>query len=69
MDPMKEIIELAVSHGIGIACILYFMYRDYKFMSSMNETLKALEDATTLITEYFIKKGVIVKDGTKFNDN
>jgi hypothetical protein len=33
------------------------MFRDYKFMGSMNQTLKALEDATDLITEYFIKKG------------
>ena len=69
MDPMKEVVELIVSHGIGVACIFYFMYRDYRFMSSMNETLKALEDATNLITEYFIKKGVIVRDDTKHNDN
>lgn len=54
---MDDIINIIVNNGIGVACIVYFMFRDYKFMGSMNQTLKALEDATDLITEYFIKKG------------
>ena len=62
---MNEVIDLILSNGIGVACIFYFMYRDYRFMNSMNDTLKALEDATKLITDYFLKKGVIVDDDAK----
>lgn len=65
---MDTIIELIINNGIGVACIAYFMLRDWKFMGSMSQTLKALEDATNLITEYFIKKGVDVH-GAERNDN
>lgn len=62
---MNEVVDLIVSNGIGVACIFYFMFRDYKFMTSMNNTLKALEDATNLITDYFVKGkgGNIDNDG------
>lgn len=65
---MDTIIELIINNGIGVACIAYFMLRDWKFMGSMSQTLKALEDATNLITEYFIKKGVKV-NGAERHDN
>lgn len=54
---MENIIDLIVSNGIGVACIVYFMFRDYKFMGTMQQTLTTLEDTTNLIKEYFIKKG------------
>lgn len=65
---MDTIVELIINNGIGVACIAYFMFRDWKFMGSMSQTLKALEDATNLITEYFIKKGVS-NNGTERHDN
>lgn len=65
---MDTIVELIINNGIGVACIAYFMLRDWKFMGSMGQTLKALEDATDLITEYFIKKGVKV-NGAERHDN
>lgn len=39
--------------------IVYFMFRDYKFMGTMQQTLTTLEDTTNLIKEYFIKRGEI----------
>lgn len=53
---MENIIDLIVSNGIGVACIVYFMFRDYKFMATMQQTLTTLEDTTNLIKDYFIKK-------------
>ena len=47
---VDEIVSLFVNNGIGVACIIYFMYRDYKFMqkitdllSSLNKTLDELQ--------------------------
>lgn len=54
---MQDIIDLIVSNGIGVACIVYFMFRDYKFMDSMNRTLQALNESVQLIEDYFIKEG------------
>lgn len=59
---MENIIDLIVSNGIGVACIVYFMFRDYKFMSTLQQTLTTLEDTTALIKDYFIKKGADLDD-------
>lgn len=53
---MEDIIDLIVSNGIGVACIVYFMFRDYKFLGTLQQTLTTLEDTTNLIKDYFIKK-------------
>ena len=52
---MSGIIDLVVSNGIGVACIVYFMFRDYKFMSTLQKTLDSLNESTTLIEKYFIE--------------
>jgi len=53
---MGDIVDLVVSNGIGVACIVYFMFRDYKFMSTLQKTLDSLNESTTLIEKYFIEK-------------
>lgn len=60
---MENIIDLIVSNGIGVACIVYFMLRDYKFMGTMQQTLTTLEDTTNLIKDYFIKREEQENDG------
>lgn len=64
---MDNIIDLIVSNGIGVACIVYFMFRDYKFMSTLQQTLTTLEDTTNLIKDYFInmKKREGLEDDSK----
>ena len=49
-------ISLFVNNGIGVVCIAYFIVRDYKFMNTLNATLKSLEDSVKLIQDYFIKR-------------
>lgn len=52
---MSDIIDMAISNGIGVACIVYFMFRDYKFMDTMQKTLDSLNESVTLIEKYFIE--------------
>lgn len=35
----EEIVSLIVNNGMGIACMVYFIFRDYKFMNTLMETL------------------------------
>ena len=53
---MESIIDLVVSNGIGVACIVYFMFRDWKFMCTMQKTLDSLNESVSLIERYFVKK-------------
>lgn len=51
---LEEIVALFVNNGVGVACIVYFMFRDYHFMSKLTETLSALTtslDSLKKITE------------------
>lgn len=37
-----DIVSLLVNNGIGVVCIIYFMYRDYHFMQKLTEALASL---------------------------
>lgn len=54
---MDDIVNLIVSNGIGVACITYFMFRDWKFMSTMQETLVALRESLDVIEKFLIEEG------------
>lgn len=41
---MDEIVSIITNNGVGVACLIYFMYRDYKFMSDLKETLAVIKD-------------------------
>ena len=44
-----EIIALIINNGIGIACIVYFMFRDYKFMQRLSDLLSSLQTELDII--------------------
>lgn len=48
---LKEIVDLLVSNGIGVTCIVYFMVRDWKFMTTLQTILTQLSDTTNVIKE------------------
>lgn len=54
---LQDIVNLVVSNGIGVTCIIYFMWRDAKFMSTLQSTLTELTETVDLIKEVLIKKG------------
>lgn len=45
---MDEIINLIVNNGVGVACLVYFMIRDYKFVEKINNTLAVVESYIAL---------------------
>ena len=49
---MEQIINLIVNGGVSIAVIAYFMFRDYKFVQQLNQSLQQLIDKM----DYFITK-------------
>lgn len=52
---LDEIVSIFVNNGIGVACIVYFIFRDYKFMTTLNDTLSTLKESVNLIEDYFLK--------------
>lgn len=59
-DPgmLDQIVNLILNNGVGVACVAYFMYRDFKFMqklsdafASLKATLESLEKANNRLTE------------------
>lgn len=42
MMAMDDFVSLVVNNGIGVACIIYFMFRDYHFMQKLTDTLASL---------------------------
>lgn len=54
---MEQIVDLIINNGIGVACIVYFMFRDYKFMNTLIQTLSTLQETTNLIKEHLVEKG------------
>lgn len=57
------ITNLITNTTVTVVVIAYFMYKDLKFMKTLNETLKALEDSVSLIRNYFINKDNEGDDG------
>lgn len=37
-----EIVALLVNNGVGVACIAYFMFRDYHFMQKLSDAISSL---------------------------
>lgn len=59
-DPtmLDQIVNLILNNGVGVACIAYFMFRDYKFMQKLSDafaglkaTLESLEKVNSRLTE------------------
>lgn len=51
MDSVQEITNLAVNNGVAICVIIFFMYRDIKFTSQLQNTLVTLVDAVTALKD------------------
>lgn len=48
---MDEIVNLVMNSSMTVVIVAYFIYRDYKFTSSLNEKLTQLMDAITIISK------------------
>lgn len=60
----QDIVNLVVSNGIGVACIIYFMWRDAKFMNTLQTTLTELVETMDLVKEILLNAKGEKKNGT-----
>ncbi len=49
--PMDQIVQMLVNNGTAVAVIAYFMYRDYKFMDTLESTLTTLVDTVNVLKD------------------
>lgn len=52
---VSEIISLVTNNGTAIAVIAYFIYRDNKFMGTLQTTLQTLIDTVDALKDTMIK--------------
>ena len=55
---MEAIVNLILNSSVSIIVIAYFMYRDFKFMVQLQQTLQTLVDTVDCLIEVI---------GNKFN--
>lgn len=53
---------MIVNNGTAVAVIAYFMYRDFKFMSTLRETLTTLVDTVDVLKDAVISNGKVSND-------
>ena len=46
---IEQIVSMAVNNGTAIVIIGYFMYRDFKFMDTLKQTLTTLVDSVNTL--------------------
>ena len=53
---VEQIISLVTNNGESIGLLLYFVYRDNKFMNTLNTTLTTLRNTTESIKKMLEKR-------------
>lgn len=53
---MEDVVKLIVENGVSVAVIIYFMYRDNKFMTQLNNTLTTLVQTVDTVKELIKEK-------------
>lgn len=61
---MNDVVSLFVNNGVAVAVIIYFMIRDYKFISQLTILIQQLTD-TVKDVEETMKKFRRVEGGDK----
>lgn len=44
METMQPLVDLFTNAGVTIVILVYFIYRDLKFMQALNNTLATVDD-------------------------
>lgn len=53
----QEITNLILNNGVAVGLLVYFVYRDNKFMNTLNVSLMSLKDTTESIKDMMLKQG------------
>lgn len=60
---MNDIVSLFVNNGVAVAVIIYFMIRDYKFISQLTILIQQLTDTVKDVEETMKKFRRVDKEG------
>ena len=63
MMEMNDIVSLFVNNGVAVAVIIYFMIRDYKFISQLTMLIQQLTDTVKDVEETMKKFRKVDKEG------
>jgi len=65
----QDLITLIQNSGVTVVVLVYFMWRDHQFMSSLQTTLTTLVDTVDTLKDYVkeLKNGVTLVTGRKEN--
>ena len=53
---VTEIVSLIVNNGVAVGLLAYFVYRDNKFMNSLDVTLKSLQTSVESVKQMLEKE-------------
>lgn len=56
---MEELANIILNTGVSVVVIAYFIYRDYKFMGTLQSTLQALIDTVDSLKDSIKEKACI----------
>lgn len=62
---MNDIVSLFVNNGVAVAVIIYFMIRDYKFISQLTMLIQQLTDTVKDVEETMKKFRRVEEGGNK----
>lgn len=62
---MNDIVALFVNNGVAVAVIVYFMIRDYKFISQLTLMIQQLNDTVKNVEDTIRKIKIVDKGGEK----
>lgn len=63
MLEMNDIVSLFVNNGVAVAVIIYFMIRDYKFISQLTMLIQQLTDTVKDVEETMKRFRKVDKEG------
>ena len=53
---LNDLISIFVNSGVAVAVIIYFMFRDVKFMTSLTTSIQELKDCVKEVTKIYERK-------------
>lgn len=62
---MSDIVALFVNNGVAVAVIIYFMIRDYKFISQLTLMIQQLNDTVKDVEDTIRRIKIVDKGGEK----
>lgn len=62
---MSDIVSLFVNNGVAVAVIIYFMIRDYKFISQLTFMIQQLNDTVKDVEDTIRRIKIVDKGGEK----